>query len=135
MTPKQRAAAAQCVRTHPEVRRLRLLRWRQLASIMLAEIARTGSAIAAARDEVARSAGLPRARWALLEALARADHACDMTDLARRMRVSPPAVRRLAIALERKGLLEFSWSGEDRRSIHLLMTARARRPRRFGPGR
>lgn len=127
LTPQQVAAAARRVRTHPDVRRMRLRRQGQLASILLAEIARTGLAVAAAREEAARGAGLTRARLALLESLARSDHACGMADLARRMHLSPQGVRRLATVLERQQLLEFWWHDADRRAVQLLITARGRK--------
>lgn len=126
ITPAQRAAAARRLRTHPEVRRIRLRREIDLGVILLAEIARTGAIVASAREEVARSAGLTRARWALLEALSRTDYAWGMADVAQRIHLSRQAVRRLAIELERAGLLEFCCHAGDRRAIQLLLTPRGR---------
>lgn len=97
-------------------------RWLQKALLLVEEIQRTATQIAAVRNALVRDFGLDRHRWAVLLAVARSDYCLSISDLARVLKQSRQATHRMAVTLACNGWIELLPNQDDRRILQLQLT-------------
>lgn len=88
---------------------------------LLREIIRTHQVM---MHSLSRHLGMPASQWALLRALANADGAVGIMDLARMLGVNAAAVTRQVQGMEAEGLIRRRPDGRDKRRHHVCLSAK-----------
>jgi hypothetical protein len=101
-------------------------RWGIAATVMVYEIAAAADAIAKARHWDHELVFRRDARWAMLRTIERTDGCPSMSDLARALRISRQAARRLAVKAAQARLVDLLPNPDDRRIIRQRLVRNAK---------
>ena len=96
------------------------------ATELILEVFRLNGRLLAAGDRLTRDIGLTSARWQVLGAIALAETALPVAQIARNMGLARQSVHRVVEELVSEGLLEFTDNPNHRRSSLVSLTAKGR---------